>query len=400
MNRLELFRLALGAVVAHRLRSALTMLGILIGIASVILLTSIGEGTRRFVMAELLQFGTDVIFIRGGRITTTGPPTAILSTVRKLTIEDAVALRRVAGVLRSMPVVVGNARVEARSRGRSIFVIGVTSDAPHAWKVDVGQGRFLPSGDPRRSGQIAVLGPRTKEELFGNANAIGEHVRIGGERFLVVGVMAPKGVLLGLDIDDRAYIPVANAQQLFNSDGLTEIHVQFATGIGVNTVSERITKAMKDRHSGEEDFTLISQTDMLSLFDRVLAIVSTGVTAIGGIALIVGAIGILTMMWISVNERTAEIGVARALGATPNQVMMIFLIEAAILSFAGGTLGVGAGMGIAFALQVAFPGLPVVARWGYVAAAIAMSVAVGLLSGVAPARRAAALDPVEALRAE
>jgi putative ABC transport system permease protein len=400
MSRIELFRLALGAVVSHRLRSALTMLGILIGIASVILLTSIGEGTRRFVMAELLQFGTDVIFIRAGRITTTGPPTAILSTVRKLTIEDAIALRRVPGVLRSMPVVVGNARVEAGPRGRSIFVIGVTSDAPHAWKVGVGQGRFLPSGDPRRSGPMTVLGPRTKEELFGGANAVGEHVRIGGERFLVVGVMAPKGVLLGLDIDDRAYIPVASAQQLFNSDGLTEIHVQFATGLGVKTVSERITKTMKDRHSGEEDFTLISQTDMLSLFDRVLAIVSTGVTAIGGIALIVGAIGILTMMWISVNERTSEIGVARALGATPNQVMMLFLIEAAILSFAGGALGVAAGMGIAWSLQVAFPGLPVVARWGYVAAALAMSMAVGLLSGVVPARRAAALDPVEALRAE
>ena len=400
MSQLELLRLAFGAVLGHRLRSALTMLGILIGIASVILLTSIGEGTRRYVMAELLQFGTDVIFIRAGRITTSGPPTTILSTVRKLSIEDAEALRRVAGVLRSVPLFVGNARVEARGRGRSVFVIGVTADAPQAWKVSVGLGRFLPASDPRRGAPITVLGPRTKQELFGEANALGEHVRIGGQRFLVVGVMAPKGTVLGLDLDDRAYIPVATAQQLFNRDELTEIHVQFATSAGVASVSDGITKALMARHRGEEDFTLISQTDMLGVFERILGIVSVGVTAIGGISLVVGAIGILTMMWISVNERTAEIGVARALGATPNQVLRLFLIEASLLSLAGGALGVATGMCVARALQLALPGLPVHTRPGYVAASLAMSLAVGLVSGVLPARRAAALDPVEALRAE
>lgn len=400
MSHLELLRLALGAVLGHRLRSALTMLGILIGIASVILLTSIGEGTRRFVMAELLQFGTDVIFIRAGRITTTGPPTAILSTVRKLSIEDAEALRRVPGVERCVPILVGNARVEARGRGRSVFVIGVTADAPQAWKVRVGQGRFLPASDARRGAPIAVLGPRTKQELFGDANALGEHVRIGGQRFLVIGVMALKGTLLGLDLDDRAYIPVATAQQLFNLDELTEIHVQFATSAGVTKVSDGIRKALMARHRGEEDFTLISQTDMLAVFDRVLGVVSVGVTAIGGISLVVGAIGILTMMWISVNERTAEIGVALALGATPDHVMRLFLLEASLLSVVGGALGVATGMGLSAALRFAFPGFPVYTRPGYVAASIMMSLAVGLVSGVLPARRAAALDPVEALRAE
>ncbi len=400
MSHFELLRLAVGAVLGHRLRSVLTMLGILIGVASVILLTSIGEGTRRFVMAELLQFGTDVIFIRAGRLTTTGPPTAILSTVRKLSIEDAEALRRVAGVARSVPLLVGNARVEARGRGRSVFVIGATADAPQAWKVSVGQGRFLPASDPRRGAPVTVLGPRTKQELFGDGNALGEHVRIGGQRFLVIGVMAPKGTLLGLDIDDRVYIPVATAQQLFNLDELTEIHVQFATSAGVTNVSDGIRKALMARHRGEEDFTLMSQTDMLTVFDRVLGVVSVGVTAIGGISLVVGAIGILTMMWISVNERTAEIGVARALGATPDQVMRLFMLEASLLSLAGGAPGVATGMGLARALQFAWPGLPVHTRPGYVAASIVMSLAVGLVSGVLPARRAAALDPVEALRAE
>ena len=399
MTDLDLMRLAGGAVRAHRLRSGLTMLGIMIGIASVILLTSIGEGTRRFVMAELLQFGTDVIFIRAGKITTSGPPTAILSTVHQITIEDAEALRRVYGVIRTVPISVGNARVEAGPRGRSVLIVGTTADAPPAWKVDIGIGRFLPPTDPRRGGPITVLGPRTKQELFGARNPIGEHVRIGGQRFLVIGVMAPKGVILGLDLDDRAYIPVSTALEMFNRDDLTEIHVQFATSAGVDAVSRGVTRVLSARH-GEEDFTLISQTDMLGLLDRVLGVVSAGVTAIGGISLVVGAIGILTMMWISVTERTSEIGVARALGATPEQVQRLFLVEAAILSLAGGALGVAAGMGVARALQLVVPGLPVQTRPGYIAGAIAMSLAVGLISGVLPARRAAALDPVEALRAD
>lgn len=399
MTDLDLMRLAGGAVRAHRLRSGLTMLGIMIGIASVILLTSIGEGTRRFVMAELLQFGTDVIFIRAGKITTSGPPTAILSTVHQITIEDAEALRRVYGVIRTVPISVGNARVEAGPRGRSVLIVGTTADAPPAWKVDIGIGRFLPPTDPRRGGPITVLGPRTKQELFGARNPIGEHVRIGGQRFLVIGVMAPKGVILGLDLDDRAYIPVSTALEMFNRDDLTEIHVQFATSAGVDAVSRGVTRVLSARH-GEEDFTLISQTDMLGLLDRVLGVVSAGVTAIGGISLVVGAIGILTMMWISVTERTSEIGVARALGATPEQVQRLFLVEAAILSLAGGALGVAAGMGVARALQLVVPGLPVQTRPGYIAGAIAMSLGVGLISGVLPARRAAALDPVEALRAD
>lgn len=400
MTQRDLFRLAGGAVTSHRLRSGLTMLGILIGIASVILLTSIGEGTRQFVMSELLQFGTDVIFIRAGRVTTTGPPTSFLSTVRPLSIDDAEGLRRVPGVVRTVPLSVGNARIEGGGRARNAFVIGATSDAPVAWKVSVGEGRFLPAFDPRRGAPLTVLGPRTKQELFGTENALGKYVRIGGQRFLVIGVMAPKGLLLGLDIDDRAYIPVATALELFNRDDLTEIHVQFATAAGVENVTAGVTRVLKSRHGGEEDFTTISQTDMLGLFDRILGIVSAGVTAIGGISLVVGAIGILTMMWISVNERTAEIGVARALGATPDQILRLFLVEASVLSVAGGALGVALGMGTARLLQAFVPGLPVHARPEYIVGSLAMSLIVGLVSGVLPARRAAALDPVEALRAE
>ena len=399
MSLKDLAGLAWGAVLAHRLRSALTMLGILIGIASVILLTSIGEGTRADILSEFTQFGTRIIGVRPGKATTAamGP---LVTTVRKLTLDDARALGRLVGVERVAPITAGVARVEAGVRARSVFVIGVTTDVLEVFKLDVRQGRFLPESDPRRAAPLAVLGPTLKRELFGEANALGERVRIGGQRFLVIGVMAPKGNILGLDLDDRVYVPVASAQRLFNRDGLVEIHLLGSERVPVEAVRAAVTRTMRERHGGEEDFTIVTQKDMLGVLDRVLGIVSVAVGSIGGISLVVGAVGVLTIMWIAVNERTAEIGLAKALGASPRQILMLFLFEAGVLSLAGGALGVATGMGIAWMLPVAVPGLPVHTRPSFVLAALVVSLGVGLLSGVLPARRAAALDPVEALRAE
>jgi putative ABC transport system permease protein len=212
--------------------------------------------------------------------------------------------------------------------------------------------------------------------------------------------MAPKGNVLGLDLDDRVYVPIATAQRLFNKDALVEIDLIFSEHVPVETVRAEVARAMRERHGGEEDFTIITQKEMLGVLDRVLGIVSVAVGAIGGISLVVGAVGVLTIMWIAVNERTAEIGLAKALGASPRQILVLFLFEAAVLSLAGGALGVATGMGIAWLLPAAVPGLPVHTRVSFVLAALAVSLGVGLLSGVLPARRAAALDPVEALRAE
>ena len=294
----------------------------------------------------------------------------------------------------------GMARVEGGGRGRSVFVYGVNDQVPNIWKFKIRQGRFLPGGDPRRSRPLAVLGPTLKRELFGETNALGQHVRIAARRFLVIGVMEPKGQLLGIDIDDAAYVPVAAAQELFREDELQEIDVLFGSQVDAIDVKERIRQVLLERHDGDEDFTITTQTEMLDVMGRVLGIVSIAVGGIGGISLIVGAIGILTMMWISVNERTAEIGLAKALGATPRQVLLLFLLEAVALSLGGGLLGVAAGLGVAWLLGLALPGLPVQTPPEYVLAALAVSIAVGLASGVLPARRAAALDPVESLRSE
>ena len=400
MNSRDILRLAWQAVWFHRQRSFLTMLGILIGIASVILLTSIGEGARVYILSQFTQFGTTLVAISPGRVETTGLPGALGTTIHPLTLADAAALERVRGVERVVPVVAGTAPVEQAGKTRNTFVYGVTSAAPEVWRMGVRAGRFLPVSDPEQTAPVAVLGPKLKRELFGEENCLGRHIRISGERFLVIGLMEPKGQFLGFDIDDSAYIPVASARQLYNRDALHEIDVMVANGSLIESVVKRMKTLLTERHGQEEDFTVTTQTGMLETLNRIIRIVSMAVGGIGAISLLVGSIGILTIMWISVNERTSEIGLARAVGATSGQILLLFLSEAALLSTLGGVLGVAAGLGMARALHLYVPALPVQTPIEYVFVALAVSLAVGLGSGLLPARRAATLDPVVALAAE
>ena len=400
MDPADYLRIGLGALRGHRLRSFLSMLGIAIGITAVILLTSIGEGTRRYLIAEFTQFGTNMLAINPGKTETVGLPGVLGGTTHKLTLDDSEALFRLSGVEKVVPLAMGQARVEGNGRGRSVFIYGATSDVPEVWKFGIGQGSFLPPGDPRRGSMTAVLGPTLKRELFGDQNALGEFVRVAGFRLRVIGVMAPKGRILGFDIDDSAYVPVATAMQMFNLDELQEIDVLFSHEGLTQGLVERITRLLSDRHGGKEDFTITTQTAMLDVFDNVMKVITASVGGIAGISLLVGAIGILTMMWIVVNERVHEIGLMRALGATGEQVQRLFLLEAMILTVVGGVFGILAGLAIARILSYAVPGLPVYTPVQYILAALVVSAITGLLSGVLPARRAASLHPVEALREE
>jgi len=394
----DVLRLTLSTIRAHRLRTFLTMLGIAIGTASVILLTSIGEGLRAFVLEQFTQFGTQLLTVVPGKSETFGM--AIASTTRKLTIEDAQSLLKIPGIVKVTPVSFGNARVEAGNRGRAVFIYGVTADAEDVWKFRARQGSFLPPGDPLRGGALAVLGTRVKSEIFGERNPLGQHVRIGGRRFLVIGVMEPKGQLLGFDLNDAAYIYTATAMDLFNQDGLMEIDVLFSDSSKAEHIARAVKKTLMERHDREEDFTVITETEMLGTLDKILNILTMGVSAIAAISLLVGAIGILTMMWISVNERINEIGLEKAIGAEKGQILALFLSEAATLSVLGGVAGVVFGLLVAQLLGFLFPGLPVRVPATYVVLSLVVSVLVGLASGLLPARRAAGLDPVEALRAE
>jgi putative ABC transport system permease protein len=395
----DLVRLALGALRAHRLRSFLSMLGIAIGVAAVILLTSIGEGTRVYVLSQFTQFGTNIMAVNPGKSKTLGIPGVLGGSQRKLTLDDAEALARIPGIETMVPVTMGLARVEGGGRARSVSVLGATPDLPTLWRFGARQGSFWPKGDPRRGSAVAVLGPKLARELFGAASPLGELVRIAGGRFRVIGVMQPKGQMMGFDVDDIAIVPVASALGLFNQDELFEIDLIYGNMNETERVAAEVRRVLAVRH-GEEDFTVTTQAAMLDVFGKVMDVITMAVGGIASISLLVGATGILTMMWIAVGERVGEIGLLRALGATAAQVQTMFLAEAIALATLGGLAGIAIGLGLGALLRLAVPGLPVETPVRFVLAGLATSVATGLVAGVAPARRAAALDPIEALRAE
>ena len=396
----DLARLALAALSAHRLRSALSMLGIAIGIASVILLTSIGEGTRDYVLDQFTQFGTNLIAINPGKSKTLGIPGVLGGTTHKLTIDDSEALARLPFIEHAIPVAIGMARIEAGELGRSVYIYGTTPAASDVFKFITRTGSFWPESDPRREQPQVVLGSRVAREIFPGVNPLGRFVRIADARFRVVGVMEPKGQMLGFDFDDGAWIPVASAMRIFNLDELFEIDVIYSSRMTSSEVETAIKQVLIERHAGNEDFEVTTQDAMLEVSSHVLRVITIAVGAIAGISLIVGATGILTMMWITVGKRTSEIGLIRSLGATTGQVQLLFLIEAATLATLGGVAGVTAGLSICALLRAVIPGLPVQTPMEFVVAAVAVSFATGLASGALPARRAARLDPIESLRAE
>ena len=388
-----------GSLIAHRLRTFLTTLGIAVCIAAVVLLTSIGEGVHQFVLSEFTQFGTTIVGINPGRTTTHGASTGVFGTVRPLTIEDAEALKRLPFARAVVPFVQGNAEVEAGNRRRRTSIYGAGPEMPEAFSMYVQSGRFLPHDDPTAPRALAVLGSKLRQELFGDRNPLGQRIRVGGTRYRVIGVMEPKGTVLGFDLDDTVYIPAARGLELFNRDSLFEIDLLYKKTAKADTVVAGIKKLLIARH-GREDFTVTTQEQMLDVLGSILNILTFAVGAIGGISLLVGAIGIVTIMTIAVNERTSEIGLIRALGARRSQVLSLFLGEAIVLAAVGGIAGLLLGVGVANLLHLALPALPVHTPWVFVVAAEAVAVLIGLAAGVLPAQRAARLDPVEALRAE
>lgn len=393
-------RFALQAITSHRMRSFLTLLGIAVGIAAVILLTSIGEGVHRFVLAEFTQFGTNVIGVAPGKVKTGGqPPTGIPTTARLLTMEDAEALKQLPQVTGSTPTVWGNSEVEGNGRLRRTTIYGVDADFTRVFSSKVRIGSFLPREGAGSSRAFVVLGSKLRNELFGTANPLGARVRIGGLHFRVIGVMAPKGQFLGIDLDDTAFIPAQRALELYNREGLMEIHVMYAEGASSATVAKAVKSRLTLRH-GHEDFTVTTQEDMLKTLSNILNILTMAVGALGGISLLVGAVGIVTIMTISVTERTNEIGLLVALGARRSTVLGLFLSESIILAALGGVLGLSLGVGLAQLISLLVPTFPVHTPWSFAVGALLMSAVIGLLAGVLPARSAAHLDPIEALRAE
>ncbi|MGD2119666.1 MAG: ABC transporter permease [Chromatiales bacterium] len=395
----DFVNLSIGSLLAHRMRSGLTALGIAVGITAVVLLTSMGEGLHRYVTAEFSQFGTNIIGINPGKTTTLGFSGALVSNVQPLSLDDSEALLRLPQVIAAMPMIQGNAAVEAGQLQRRTMIYGVGPDLPEVWQFEVAMGQFLPRDDIHSARAFVVLGSKVKESLFGDAMPLGEIVRIGGFRFRVVGVMESKGQLLGFDLDDAVYIPASTSMQLFNRESLMEIDLLYRPDADAETVRKAITRLLAARH-GSEDFTVTTQEQMLEVLNSVLDILTFAVGALGGISLLVGGVGILTIMSIAVRERRFEIGLLAALGAQRQQILLLFLAEAIVLSGIGGLFGLAAGWLIANGLHLLLPALPVHTPWHFIVLAELLAVLIGVFAGVFPARNAAHMNPVDALRAE
>ena len=399
MNTLDTFQFAFRSLTAHRLRTILSASGIAIGIAAVILLTAIGDGVQRFVLAEFTQFGTNIVTITPGKINTHGGSLGAIGGARLLTIEDAMALKQSRYTEYTNASVVGNAEIRAQGRSRRVTAYGQGPDFARAFNMQIAIGQFLPDDDPRNPRAYAVLGSKVRTELFGDANPLGALLQVGGSRFRVIGVMASKGNVLGFDLDDTIFMPTARALEVFNRQGVMEINLAYFPDAPVQAVVDDIKRILVARH-GREDFTVKPQQQLLSTLSTVLNVLKFAVAALGGISLLVGAVGMVTLMHIAVSERVSEIGLLTALGATRARIRILFLLESIALSTLGGLAGLIIGAGIAGLLKLLISDLPVNIPWDYVLGALGLSLVIGLAAGVIPAMRAAKLNPVDALRTD
>ena len=391
-------RLATSPVTSQPGKSVLTALGIAIGIAAVTLLTTLGHGVRQYVLDSFSQFGTRIIAITPGHSETAGMAGGLISSVRLLTLDDAEALARITGSEWVVSNVQGSGPIRYGERVRSTEILGTTSDFNQAWDFPLAMGKFLPDTGGN-SPAVAVIGDTLYRELFRSENPLGKFIRIGGQRYRVIGVMQPKGSTLGFDLDDMAYIPADRALTLFNREGLMEVDVVFSEGTTSSQMLERIKAMMIKRH-GQEDFTLTSQDEMLSSMNRILGILTIGVAALGGISLLVGGVGIFTIMTTNLTERTAEIGLLRAIGCPRRQLLSLFLGEAVMLSLFGAFIGIVITAVVVALLSLLAPAFPVQIQFSTLGLAIAVATITGLISGIWPAYKSSRLSPIEALRGE
>ena len=395
----DLMHLATESLVRARLRSLMMLIAMSIGVAAVVVLTSLGEGARRYVTGEFQALGTDLLIVLPGRSETTGVQPGLFAgeTPRDLTLGDAQALLRIPDVERIAPLVVGSAPVSAGELSREVPVIGTNADFLTVRKLAMGQGRFLPPGELDRSLAVCIIGTKVRSELFAHRPAVGASVRIGDRRFRVIGVLADSGRAVGFDIQELVIIPVSSAQQLFNTESLFRILIQARDPDSMARVREQVRATIAARHQGEEDVTVITQDAVLATFNRIFTALTLTLAGIASISLAVAGILIMNVMLVAVSQRTAEIGLLKALGARGRQITAIFLAEAILLSIAGAAAGLGVGYAANWVIGRVYPALPVGAPPWAVVLAVVIAIASGVVFGLMPARRAARLDPVVAL---
>lgn len=361
-------------------------------------LTALGDGARRYVTGEFSQLGTNLLIVMPGRSETTGGAPPIMGeTPRDLTLDDAVVLTRNRSIQQVAPITVGSAPVSYKQLEREVNILGSTANLLSVRQLEMARGKFLPAGDPNRGAGVVVLGKKLKKELFGNHKALGQWIRVSDRRFRVIGILKDKGQSLGTDMSDIAIIPVASAQSLFNTSSLFRILVKAKSRASLPQAKKDVLAAIQERHDGEDDVTVITQDAMLSTFDDIFLALTMTVAGIAAISLAVAGILIMNVMLVAVSQRTSEIGLLKALGSPGKQILLLFMVEALLLSIIGATIGVGLAFSGVWVLERLFPDFPLsIPLWSF-AAAITVAMITGLLFGVLPAKRAAALDPVLAL---
>ena len=399
MRPADTLRFARDAALGTPLRTALSVLAMSIGVAAVVVLTALGDGARMYVVGQFSSLGANLVIVLPGRSGTGGfnPANAITSTPRDLTIDDAAAVRRAPAVKRVGPLAVGTSEIAFGGRLREVIVAGTNHDYFGIRGLEMAQGTSLPDDDWNRGSPVVVLGAKVREELFGAAPAIGQLVRVGDRRLRVVGVMKSTGQGLGMNTDEVVIVPVALAQAMFNTNTLFRILIEAKSREAIPDAKAQALEILKQRHRGEEDVTVITQDAVLATFDRLLGALTMAVAGIAAISLAVAGILVMNVMLVAVTQRTGEIGLLKALGASARTIRLAFLAEAAMLSAVGALLGYLLGQAGAFALRQVFPVFPAYPPDWAVIAGLSTALATGLFFGVMPARRAARLDPVQAL---
>ncbi|SBT51959.1 ABC transporter permease [Micromonospora narathiwatensis] len=394
MRITEAWRVALDALRANRLRSALTMLGVIIGVASVVLLVAIGTGTKQKVEQQVEGLGSNLLLVVPGRIEVGTAP-----VVSPLDLRDVDAVSRVVGDPGRVAVTIASgATVRAGTRSDFTTVQGVLETTPAVFTRSLARGRYLTGADVDTSRRVAVLGASVARALFPDRDPLGQQLALAGVRFRVIGVFAPLGQSLGVDRDDEVHIPVTAAQRLWGTQRIDGIAVKAPDREQIDELGDRIVAELSRRHPDTE-FSAVTQQQILGVLGDILGVLTGVLAAIAGISLLVGGVGVSNIMLVSVRERTREIGLRKAVGARPRDIGVQFLLEAVLLTSLGGLTGMALGVGTALLVDAVSP-IPAAITWWSLALAFGVSAAVGIVFGVVPAQRAGRLDPVVALRAE